>query len=153
MAVSSCSRRPSTRETPMLRRASNSLLIALLLTASLACARSGDIEWTPEQPRRPNVSLRVDFEREQAHVISQDTRDFTLTAWRIRCGSRSFIFPRVTLVARETITITNGLIGCHNPPRYLRWESPNIWTWPDEDCQPDLLDAAGTVVARGGSTR
>jgi hypothetical protein len=137
----------------MPRRALNSLLIAVLLTPSLACALGGDIEWMPEQPSRPNVSLRVDFEREQARVISQDTRDFDLRAWRIRCGSRSFIFPGVTLAARETITVTNGLTGCHNPPRYLRWDSPNIWTWPDEDCQADLLDAAGIVVARGGSTR
>ena len=68
----------------MLHRASNSLLIAVLLAASFACALGGDIERTPERPRRPNVSLRVDFEAEEAYVISQDNRDFDLRAWRVR---------------------------------------------------------------------
>ena len=56
--------------------------------------------------------------------------------------------PVGVVVETHTICITNGLTGCHNPPRYLRWEDPNVWTWPDEDCLADLLDAQGTVVAR-----
>jgi hypothetical protein len=101
----------------------------------------------PEHSRLPNVSFRVDFTYGEAYLTSWEDEDLDLTAWKIRCEARSFYFPNMKLEPRQRVTITNGLMGRHDPPRYLRWDSPNIWSFPSVSRPVELFDANGNRIA------
>jgi len=140
--------RPLGPLTPARRRAVIGAGAALMLVCTLACALgNAGIEWMPDHPGRPNVSFRVDFTYEEAYLTSWEDADLDLRGWTIRCEARRFYFPEMTLEPRQTVTITNGVSGRHNPPSYLRWDSPNIWSFPSVSRPVELYDANGNRVA------
>jgi len=134
----------------MHRRARIGLGTVLLLTGTLAGSSCGlpGLEGTVRPPARPAVWLRVDSFSDTAVVTNRDDVDLDLTGWRLQCEARWFNFPSITLEPGGTVTVTNGGSGRHDPPRYLRWRPPNIWSWPYPDRDLELRDASWNVVAR-----
>jgi competence protein ComEC len=90
----------------------------------------------------------VDLAGEVALVKNEDTKDVTLTGWKLVSteGGQSFTFPAgYVLKAGSTVSITSGPTAKDQPPSQLAWTNASIWN--NQGDKAELYNAQGVKVS------